>query len=428
MFDPKLLRDAPDSLKKALQAKGMAMDLDHLIELDGRRRELTRQIDALNTQRNTASKQIGARIKAGENPEQAKAEVRALGERIDTLETQRREVSDEFQALALHVPNIPHPSTPPGTGEQDNQIIHHWGEKPTFDFTPRPHWDIGETLDILDLARGVKLSGSGFYVLKGAGAKLERALIDWFIDVHVSEYGYVEILPPVIVNTQAMTGTGQLPKLAEDMYKLEESDGWLIPTAEVPVTNLYAGEILEGKNLPIYHCAYSSCFRREAGSYGKDVRGIQRVHQFNKVELVKFVRPESSYEELESLRAQAQRLLEGLGLAYRASLLCSADLSFAAAKCYDLEVWAPGMERWLEVSSCSNFEDFQARRAGIRFRPDPKTKPHGGKPQFVHTLNGSALALPRAVIALLETYQQADGSVLVPEPLQPYLKTDRISC
>ncbi len=421
MFDQRLLREDVDRLRRAIQAKRMSVDLDRLIALDERRRELTRQIDSINTERKSATKQIGPRIKAGENPEQARAEMRALGERGDLLEGERRTVVEEFEALALYVPNTPHDSTPEGAGEQDNQEVHRWGERPAFDFEPKPHWEIGEALDILDLARGAKLSGSGFYVLKGLGARLERALVHWFLDVHVEEFGYVEILPPLVVNTQAMTGTGQLPKMAEDMYQLTEGEGWLIPTAEVPVTNLYAGEILDGLKLPIRHCAFSACFRREAGSYGKDVRGIQRVHQFNKVEMVKFVRPETSYEELESLRRQAEVLLERLGLAYRRLLLCAADLSFAAAKCYDLEVWAPGMDRWLEVSSCSNFEDFQARRAGIRFRPQPNAKP-----QFVHTLNGSGLALPRTVIAILENCQQADGTVFIPEVLRPYMGCDVI--
>lgn len=416
MFDPRLLRDDPDRLRNALEAKRVQVDLDHLIDLDNRRRDLLRQIDELNAQRNTASKSIGARIKAGEDVESAKAEVRDLGETITRLEEEHRTLSEEFDQLALNIPNPPHESTPLGKSEEDNQIIEYWGEKPIWDFTPKPHWEIGEDLRLLDLPRATKLSGSGFYVLRGLGARLERALINWFIDVHTREFGCEEILPPHLVNSATMTGTGQLPKMAEDMYRAEGDDLWLIPTAEVPVTNLYAREILDAAELPKYHCAYTPCFRREAGSHGKDVRGITRVHQFDKVEIVKFVQPETSYDELETLRKQAETLLQRLGLAYRVLLLCSADISFAAAKCYDLEVWAPGMDRWLEVSSCSNFEDFQARRAGIRYRPEPKAKP-----QFIHTLNGSGLALPRTVIAILETYQQADGSVIVPEVLRPYM-------
>ncbi len=416
MFDHKLIRENPGLLRKAVAAKRSKADIGLLIELDEQRRELTRQIDALNAERNAASKQIGARIKAGEDAEAAKAAVRELGERIAAAEAEFNLVAREFDALADTIPNIPHESTPIGASEEDNQVAGEWGQKPSFDFTPKPHWEIGEALGILDLRRATKIAGSGFYVLKGAGARLERALIHWFIDVHVNEFGYTEVMPPHLVNSPTMRGTGQLPKMADDMYKIEGEDLWLIPTAEVPVTNLYQDEIFEADQLPVYHCAFTPCFRKEAGSYGKEVRGITRVHQFDKVEMVKFVRPEVSYREHETLTAQAEILLQRLNLAYRRLLLCSADISFAAAKCYDLEVWAPGMDRWLEVSSCSNFGDFQARRANIRFRPEPK-----GKPRFVHTLNGSGLALPRTVIAILETYQQADGSVVVPEALRPYM-------
>ncbi len=421
MFDSRLLRENPDQLRRALSTKRATVDLDHLLELDQCRRELTLRIDKLNADRNTRSKEIGARIKAGENAEEARLAVRDLGEQIASAEQQAREVQTEFDRLALTVPNSPHATTPLGQSEADNQIVKTWGEQRRFDFAPKPHWETGEALGILDLARGVKISGSGFYVLRGHGARLERALINWFIDVHVKEFGYTEIWPPHLVNSVTMQGTGQLPKMAEDMYRIEGEDLWSIPTAEVPVTNLYRDEILDGARLPIYHCAWTPCFRKEAGSYGKEVRGITRVHQFDKVEMVKFVRPETSYDEHETLTRQAEILLEQLGLTYRRVLLCSADLSFAAAKCYDLEVWAPGMDRWLEVSSCSNFEDFQARRANIRFRPNTKAKP-----QFIHTLNGSGLALPRTVIAILENYQQADGSVVIPEVLKPFMGCDSI--
>jgi seryl-tRNA synthetase len=421
MFDPRLLRDDPDQLRQALIAKRSSVDLDRLLELDLRRRELTLRLDQLNTERNARSKEIGARIKAGENPEQAKATVRELGEQITNAEQDARLVQEEFDALALTVPNPPHASTPVGQSEADNQVVKVCGELPKFDFAPKPHWELGEALGILDLARGVKISGSGFYIMKGLGARLERALINWFINVHVEEFGFTEIWPPHLVNSATMQGTGQLPKMADDMYRVEGEDLWAIPTAEVPVTNLYRDEILEAAQLPIYHCAWTPCFRKEAGSYGKEVRGITRVHQFDKVEMVKFVKPETSYDEHEKLTRQAEILLECLGLTYRRLLLCSADISFAAAKCYDLEVWAPGMDRWLEVSSCSNFEDFQARRASIRFRPDAKSKP-----QFVHTLNGSGLALPRTVIAILENFQQPDGSVIIPEVLRPFMGTDVI--
>lgn len=425
MIDLKLLREDPDRLRRGLQAKGAHIDLDRMIELDNQRRTLSRQVDDLNTRRNDASKSIGQRIKAGENPEAAKAEVRDLGDRIKAAEDELAAVETELNGLALLVPNTPHASTPVGTGEADNIVAGQWGDKPRFDFAPKPHWELGEALDIVDLARGTKLSGSGFYCLKGLGSRLERALVCWFIDVHTRQYGYTEIMPPYLVNSKTMTGTGQLPKMAEDMYKVTADNGaddlWLIPTAEVPVTNLYQDEILDGARLPIYHCAFSPCFRREAGSYGKDVRGFTRVHQFHKVEMVKFVKPSTSYDELETLRAQAESLLQGLGLHYRVVSLCTADLSFSASKCYDLEVWAPGMDRYLEVSSCSNFEDFQARRANIRFKADAKSKP-----QFVHTLNGSGLALPRCVIAIMETYQQADGTIQVPEVLRPYMGCDVI--
>jgi seryl-tRNA synthetase len=424
MFDIRLLREDPDRLRRACAAKLAAVDIDRLIALDQRRRELIRQAEQLSAEKNAASKSIGARIKAGEKPEAAKAEVRALGEQLAALELEQGAVQAEFDAMCLTVPNAPHASVPIGASDADNNVTAQWGERPKFDFAPKPHWELGETLGILDFARATRIAGSGFFVLKGLGARLERALIAWFIDVHVKEFGFTEIAPPYLVNSATMQGTGQLPKMAGDMYRVDREAGedlWLIPTAEVPVTNLHAGEILERPQLPIRYCAFTPCFRREAGSYGKEVRGITRVHQFDKVEMVKIVEPETSYEELESLRAQAELLLQRLGLAYRVVELCSAALSFAAAKCYDLEVWAPGMGLWLEVSSCSNFEDFQARRASIRYRPADHAKP-----LFPHTLNGSGLALPRTLIALLETYQQPDGSVTVPEVLRPYMGCEAI--
>ena len=416
MIDLKMLREDPQKLREGIEAKRGSVDLARLIALDERRRELARRVDELNAGRNAASKSIGERIKAGENAETARADVRRLGEELKAAEDEQRETMAALEALALTVPNTPHASVPRGRGEEDNQEPSRCGQQPVLALEPRPQWELGEAHGIIDLARSTKLSGSGFYTLKGLGARLERALYNWFLDVHTEEFGFTEIMPPYLVNSKTMTGTGQLPKMADDMYRIEGEDLWLIPTAEVPVTNLYQDEILEGAALPVYHCALTPCFRREAGSYGKEVRGITRVHQFHKVELVKFVEPEKSYEELETLRVQAEELLRRLGLHYRVLELCSADLSFAAAKCYDLEVWAPGMDRFLEVSSCSNFEDFQARRAGIRFKADPKARP-----QFVHTLNGSGLALPRTVIAVMETHQQADGTILVPEPLRKYM-------
>lgn len=422
MIDIHLLRENPDRLREGLKARKSDVDVDRLIELDARRRELTQQVDSLNQERNAKSKEIGPRIKAGEDAEALKAEVSAIKDRIKEAETEAHETREAFESLLLQVPNPPHASTPPGASEADNVIREGWGEKPALAFTPKPHWELGESLGILDLAAGAKLAGSGFYVLRGLGARLERALISWMLDVHTSEHGYTEILPPHLVSSAVMTGTGQLPKMAHDMYRIEGEDLWMIPTAEVPVTNLHREEILEADRLPVRYCAFTPCFRREAGSYGKEVRGITRVHQFDKVEMVQIVRPDESGDALEALRGHAETLLQRLGLHYRILELCSADLSFAAAKCYDLEVWAPGMDLWLEVSSCSSFEDFQARRAGIRYRPEA-----GAKPQFPHTLNGSGLALPRTVIALLETYQQEDGSVVIPEPLRPYMGTDVIA-
>ena len=421
MIDVRLLRDDPDSLRKAVEAKKGKVDLDRLIELDARRRELPQDLDEMNRRRNAQSKEIGPKVKAGEDVESLKAEVRALGDKIKEAEKETSTVKEEFDPLILQIPNPPHASTPIGTSEEDNQLLRDWGEKAEFDFEPQPHWDLGERLGILDLPGGARLAGSGFYVLRGAGAALERALIRWMIDVHTTEHGYTEIAPPHLVTSAVMTGTGQLPKMAADMYRVEGDDLWLIPTAEVPVTNLHRDEILDSDQLPIRYVAHTPCFRREAGSYGKEVRGITRVHQFNKVEMVQFVRPAESYDALETLRGHAELLLQRLGLHYRVVELCSADLSFAAAKCFDLEVWAPGMGLWLEVSSCSNFEDFQTRRANIRFRPEK-----GAKPQFPHTLNGSGLALPRTMIALLETYQQADGSIRLPDAIASYMPSDRI--
>ncbi len=421
MIDPHLLRDDPDRVRRAVAAKGGGLDVDRLIALEAGRRELTGRIDELNRQRNEKSRAIGPLVQAGRDASAIKAEVKALKEALETAEAEARRLEADFEALLLRVPNPPHPWTPPGRTAEDNRIVKHWGEPPAFDFEPQPHWVLGERLGILDLPAAAKLAGSGFYVLRGAGARLERALINWMLDLHVAEHGYTEIQPPHLVTSPVMTGTGQLPKMAEDMYRLEGEDLWLIPTAEVPLTNLHREEILEPDRLPLRYCAYTPCFRREAGSYGKEVRGITRVHQFDKVELVQIVSPEASDEALESLTRHAETLLERLGLAYRRVELCAADLSFASGRTYDLEVWAPGMGLWLEVSSCSNFGDFQARRCGLRYRPAP-----GAKPRFPHTLNGSGLALPRTVIALLETYQDAAGAVRLPPPLRAALGADTL--
>jgi seryl-tRNA synthetase len=417
MIDIRLIRENPDLLKQTVDSRCVEIDVDKLVGLDSERRSLIAETEKLAAEKKKVSQLIGTKMKAGEKADMEKQQVNELKTRINKKDDQLKSAVDLFDSMVLAIPNIPHETTPIGKGETDNQILDQTGGIPAFAFTPKPHWEIGENLNILDTTRAVKTSGSGFYALRGPGAKLERALINWFLDVHVNEYGYTEVMPPHVVNSATMTGTGQLPKMADDMYRIQDEDLWLIPTAEVPVTNLYRDEILAVGQLPVYHCAWTPCFRREAGSYGKEVRGITRVHQFNKVEMVKFVRPETSYDELESLRGQAESLLQRLGLTYRTVLLCTVDISFAAAKCYDLEVWAPGMDTWLEVSSCSNFEAFQARRANIRYRPEADAGP-----QFLHTLNGSGLALPRTVIAILENYQQADGSVAVPEVLQPYMQ------
>jgi len=431
MIDIKLLRENVVEVRKSLEAKKAKIDLDRVLFLDEMRRTLATKIDTLKATRNSESKRIGALLKqkgatahvpvGNGEIEELTAKVRNLGEEIKAIEDDLAEHEKALHELMLRIPNLPHASVPVGHSEHDNRVLREWGTKPEFSFAPQFHWDLGAKLGTLDLAAGAKLSGSGFYVLKGAGARLERALISWMIDVHTSEHGYTEIMPPHLVTSEVMTGTGQLPKMAEDMYQISGDDFWLIPTAEVPVTNMHREEILEASQLPIRYVAHTPCFRREAGSYGKEVRGITRVHQFNKVEMVQFAKPEDSYDTLETLRGHAETLLQKLGLHYRVVELCTGDLSFAAAKCYDLEVWAPGMNLWLEVSSCSNFEDFQARRANIRYRPEK-----GAKPKFLHTLNGSGLALPRCVIAVMETYQQADGTIRVPEVLVPYMKAEVI--
>jgi seryl-tRNA synthetase len=422
MLDLKFIRENPELVKAGAEKKQAEVALDRILGLDVRRRQLVSESDSLKQCRNEASKEIGQRIKAGQDPAALREEMRALGEKIKGYDEELRQIDNDLHALLLTVPNLPHPTVPVGTGEADNRFVREWGARPTFDFTPRPHWEIGEMLGILDFQRATKICGSNFAMFKGMGARLERALINFMLDLHINEHGYTEIWPPFMVNRKSMTGTGQLPKLEEDMYLIEQEDLFLNPTAEVPITNLHQDEILNGLELPIYYVSYTACFRREAGSYGKETRGLTRIHQFDKVEMVKFVTPESSYEELEGLLKNAEDVLQRLGIPYRIMELCSAEISFAASKCYDIEAWAPGMNKYLEVSSCSNFEDFQARRAGIRFR-----RQEGSRPEYVHTLNASGVALPRTVIALIENHQQADGSVRVPEVLHPYLHTDSIS-
>jgi seryl-tRNA synthetase len=416
MLDLKFIRENPELVKNAIIAKAEKGDVEAIIELDTKRRNLIGESETLKARKNLVSKEIAEAKKQGKNASTLVTEMRQAGDRIDELVNSLKNVEAELNEALLFIPNVPHSDVPIGKDESDNKIIRNVGTLREFDFKIRPHWEIGEIIGALDIARGVKISGSGFYTLTGIGAKLERSLINFMLDLHVAEHGYKEMMIPYIAGSAAMIGSAQLPKLAEDMYRVQDDDLYLIPTAEVPITNLHAGEILKADDLPKYYCAFSPCFRREAGSYGKDVRGITRVHQFHKVEMVKIVEPETSYEELEKLLADAEAVLKKLELPYRVNLLCTGDLSFAAAKCYDLEAYAPGMESWLEVSSCSNFESFQARRMNLRYRPNPNAKP-----EFVHTLNGSGLALPRTVIAILENYQQADGSVIVPEVLRPYM-------
>jgi seryl-tRNA synthetase len=399
------------------------MMLDRVLLLDAERRELIAEVDALRARRNEASPRVAELKRAGAHDEAGAVirEMREVGEAAATKEARLGAVEEEIRGLLLHLPNLPAPEVPPG-GIESNRVLREWGEVRHFDFTPKPHWELGEALGILDFPRGAKIAGSGFPLYVGLGARLERALINFMVDLHAREHGYTEVWPPYLVNHQTAQGTGQLPKFGEDMYEVPLDGLYLIPTAEVPVTNMHAGELLDDSRFPIRYVAYSPCFRREAGAHGKETRGLTRVHQFDKVELVRFERPEASAAALEELTGHAEKVLQLLGLRYRVLLLAAGDLGFASAKTYDLEVWAPGAERWLEVSSCSTFTDYQARRAGIRYRPAG-----GERPQFVHTLNGSALALARTVIALLESHQEADGTIRLPEALVPYFGQDRIA-
>ena len=422
MLDIQLFRGDPDRVAQGLEAKKADPALvGQVRELDSRRRDLTFRTEQLKKERNETSKQIGKMLKEGGDAEPIKARVREVGDEIKAIDEQLADVDDELRALLLGIPNLPHPTVPVGAGEEANRFLREEGEKRDVGLEPKPHWELGEALGILDLERGARLAGSGFFVLKGLGAKLQRVLIDYMIDMHVRDHGYTEARVPYLVTREVMTGTGQLPKMEDDMYRIESDDLFLVPTAEVPVTNFHAGEILNALDLPVTYVAYTPCFRREAGAAGKETRGMSRVHQFDKVEMVRTVLPEESYSEMELLLGHAEDVLKALGLHYRVLELCSGDLSFAAAKCYDIEVWAPGMGMYLEVSSCSNFEDFQARRANIRFRRE-----RGAKPEFAHTLNASGVALPRLLIALLETYQQSDGSIAIPEPLRHRMQCDKI--
>jgi seryl-tRNA synthetase len=416
MLDLKFIRENPDLVRRGVQSKKESADIDRILALDEERRTLLVEADQLKAVRNRVSKEIGHAVKSGGEPAELKIQMREASERISTFDQRLKEIETELADLLMWVPNIPHSSVPVGVSAEDNQLYHTWGQPLKAEFPLKDHLILGQELDILDFARGSKIAGSGFPVYKGKGAALERALINFMLDLHIRKHGYTEIFPPFLANADSMRGTGQLPKLGEDMYYCPVDELYLIPTAEVPLTNLHRDEIIPEEKLPIFYTAYSACFRREAGSYGRETRGFLRVHQFNKVELVKFVKPETSYDELESLLSAAEEVLQLLGLHYRVITLCTGDLSFSSAKTYDIESWAPAEGKWLETSSVSNFEDYQGRRASIRYR-----EKSGGKVRFVHTLNGSGVATSRLMVALLETYQTDEGTVVVPEALHPYV-------
>jgi len=422
MHDIANFRNNLDQMRERLASRGFQLDVAQFKVLDTRRRELITETEQMRARRKSESTEIAKLRRAGEDTAERQQKVREMGERISALEEEATDIDGRFQDLLVGIPNLPHPSVPVGVSEEDNVEVHRAGEIPDFGFPPKAHWDLGPELGILDFERAAKIAGARFAVYWGLGAQLERALANFMLDVHTHEHGYREVLPPFLVNSGALFGTGQLPKFAPDLFRIEgTADLWLAPTAEVPLTNLFAKETLDVGQLPKKLCAYTPCFRSEAGSYGRDVRGIIRQHQFQKVELVKFVHPEKSYEELDALTADAEDILNRLGLPYRRVVLSTGDLGFSAAKTYDIEVWLPGQEAYKEISSCSNFEDFQARRASIRM------KENKGKPRFVHTLNGSGLAIGRTWVAILENFQLSDGSVVIPEALRPYLKAERIA-
>ena len=421
MHDLSFFRANLDSIAERLRTRGFDLNVEEFRELDARRRAAVTESEQLKAQRNAESNEISKLRKQGVDTSEQQRKMREIGDRISALDEQVKALDEQFRQELAGIPNIPHESVPVGRSEADNVEVRRWGQPRTFDFQPKAHWDLGPELGILDFERAAKITGARFAVYWGAGARLERALINFMLDVHTREHGYTEVLPPFLVNSASLFGTGQLPKFAEDLFKCEGYDFWLIPTAEVPVTNLFRDETLGAERLPIQLCAYTPCFRSEAGSYGKDVRGIIRQHQFQKVELVKFTRPDESYNELEKLTADAEDILQRLGLPYRTIVLCTGDTGFSAAKTYDIEVWLPGLNSYKEISSCSNFEAFQARRAGIR------AKPGKGKAEFVHTLNGSGLAVGRTWLAIVENYQQKDGSVVVPEALRKYVGQEVIS-
>lgn len=416
MLDIKRIREDFESVKKALEKRGKKYDLEIFLTLDEKRRTLLQQVEELKNKQNTTSKQVPILKKEGKDTKELMAEMKELSEKIKSLDNNVREIDEEIKTLLYSIPNTPNEKVPEGVDDTQNEEIRKWGEPRNFSFEPKPHWDLGEQHDILDFGRAGKITGTRFTVYKGLGARLERALINFMLDTHIDKHGYVEIMPPQMVNKDSMYGTGQLPKFEEDMFKISNNGYYLVPTAEVPVTNLYRDEILDGSNLTINHCAFTACFRAEAGSAGRDTRGLIRQHQFNKVELVKFTRPEKSYEELEKLTNDAENILKLLNLPYRVVRLCGGDLGFSSAMTYDIEVWLPSYNRYVEISSCSNFEDFQARRANIKFKDNIKDKA-----TLVHTLNGSGLAIGRTMSAILENFQQEDGSIIIPDVLVPYM-------
>jgi seryl-tRNA synthetase len=416
MLDIKRLRSNFEEVKEALGKRSGNYDLEGFLELDTKRRELLAEVEVLKNKQNVVSKQVPMMKKEGKDVTAVLAEMKELSEEIKGIDQQVKEVDDKLQTILLTLPNTPNPQVPVGASDEENVELRRVGDVREFDFEIKPHWDLGESLDILDFEKGAKVTGARFTFYKGLGARLERAIMNFMLDMHVDKHGYTEVFPPFMVNIASMTGTGQLPKFEEDAFKVQGTDYFLVPTAEVPVTNMYRDQILDGKDLTIKHCAYTACFRAEAGSAGRDTRGIIRQHQFNKVEMVKFARPENSYEELETLTNDAEGILQALGLPYRVVRLCTGDLGFSSAMTYDIEVWMPSYGRYVEISSCSNFEDFQARRANIKFKDNIKDKA-----QFIHTLNGSGLAVGRTTAAILENFQQADGSVIIPEALRPYM-------
>ena len=422
MLDLKFIRQNADVVRQMLSDRGTDVDLDRLLATDQQWLDTQKQVEDLRHRQNDVSKQIGLFKKQSQDASGLITEMKQVSNQIKQLGEEARQLKKEVNQVLMYLPNVPHQSVPVGSDENENLEIKRWGEIPSFDFTPKPHWELAEQNELINFQRGAKVSGSNFVLFTGLGARLERALINFMLDLHTNKHKYVEVSPPFIGNRTAMRGTGQLPKFEDDMYRCDtdgenpDNDLFLIPTAEVPVTNLLANEILQPEQIPTYYTAYTPCFRRESGSYGKDTRGLTRLHQFDKVEMVKFTTPESSYDEHESLLADAEDVVQALGIPYRVISLCTGDLGFSAAKCYDIEAWAAGQERFLEISSCSNFEDFQSRRANIRYRPEK-----GAKPEFVHTLNASGLALPRVMIALLENNQRADGTIRIPKVLQPYL-------